>query len=276
MVGVELAQAYATLGSVVTLLELASGLLGREEDFAGEQVGDALRRQGVDVRLGVTITAVHRDDAVTIELEGSEPVEADELLVAAGRRPNTDELGVESVGLEPGETIAVDDLLRAEGHDWLYAIGDVNGRSLLTHQGKQQARDAADHILGRHVPRRTLEGALSPRVVFTEPQVAAVGHTLGSAREAGLAVRAVDVDINANAGASFHGRNVPGTVRLVIDEQRRVLVGATFTGADVAEFVHAATIAIVGEVTLEQLWRAVPSFPTRSEVWLKLLEKYGL
>ncbi len=161
--------------------------------------------------------------------------------------------------------------------DWLYAIGDVNGRALLTHQGKYQGRLAADHILGRASNTSIVhDGPLSPRVVFTEPQVAAVGHTLASAQDAGINARAVDVDMNATAGASFVGRNVPGTARIVVDEDRRVLIGATFTGAEVAEFVHAATIAIVGGVPIDQLWHAVPSFPTRSEVWLRLLEKYGL
>jgi pyruvate/2-oxoglutarate dehydrogenase complex dihydrolipoamide dehydrogenase (E3) component len=165
--------------------------------------------------------------------------------------------------------------MRALGSAWLYAIGDVNGRVLLTHMGKYQARIAADHILGMDVQAsEQAHGALSPRVVFSDPQVAAVGHTLDSAERAGLRVRAVDQPTSGNAGGSFHGRNAPGTARLVIDEGRRVLVGATFTGADVAEFVHAATVAIVGEVTLDKLRHAVPSYPTRSEVWLRLLQAY--
>jgi pyruvate/2-oxoglutarate dehydrogenase complex dihydrolipoamide dehydrogenase (E3) component len=148
---------------------------------------------------------------------------------------------------------------------------------LLTHMGKYQARIAADVVLGRDVEARlTAHGTLAPRVVFTEPQVAAVGHTLDSAREAGLRVRAVDYGVGDVAGGSFVGRGVPGTARLVVDEERRVLVGATFTGAEVAEFLHAATIAVVGEVPLDRLWHAVPAFPTRSEVWLRLLEAYGL
>jgi dihydrolipoamide dehydrogenase len=114
------------------------------------------------------------------------------------------------------------------------------------------------------------------RVIFTEPQVAAVGHTLASAGEAGLKVRAVDAPVGENPGGSFVGRGAPGTARIVVEEDRRVLVGATFTGVEVAESLHAATIAVVGEVPLERLWHAIPSFPTRSEVWLKLLEGYGL
>jgi pyruvate/2-oxoglutarate dehydrogenase complex dihydrolipoamide dehydrogenase (E3) component len=169
----------------------------------------------------------------------------------------------------------VDDQLRVDGSEWLYAIGDANGRVLLTHMGKYQGRIAGDHILGRDVAA-TEDRRAVPRVVFTEPQVAAVGSTLAAAGEAGINARAVDVPTAGTAGASFTGRNAPGTTRLVVDEDRRVLVGATFVGPETAELVHAATIAIVGEVPLERLWHAVPTFPTRSEVWLYLLEKYGL
>ena len=197
--------------------------------------------------------------------------------MAVGRRPATRELGLETVGLEPGRFVEVDDRLRAAGSDWLYAIGDVNRRALLTHMGKYQARIAADVILGRDARiDASASGPLSPRVVFTDPQVAAVGHTLESAIAAGIPARAVDHDTSGVAGGSFYGRGAAGTSRLVVDEARRVLVGATFTGPDVAEFVHTATVAIVGGVTLDQLWHATPSFPTRSEIWLRLLETYGL
>ena len=140
--------------------------------------------------------------------------------------------------------------------------------------GKYQGRIAADVILGKDV-RLVSDGPLSPRVIFTDPQVAAVGHTLASAEQAGLKVRALDVETGANAGASFIGRNAPGTSRLVVDEEG-VIVGATFTGFEVAESLHAATIAVVCELRLEQLVHAVPCFPTRSELWLKLLEADGL
>jgi len=194
-----------------------------------------------------------------------------------GRRPATRDLGLETVGLEPGRSVEVDDTLRVPGSDWLYAIGDVNGRVLLTHMGKYHARIAADVILGRDARLDDRAGGpLSPRVVFTDPQVAAVGHTLASAREAGIEATAVDQETSGTAGGSFYGRGAKGTSRLVIDDRRRVVVGATFVGADVSEFVHAATIAVVGEVPLERLWHATPSFPTRSEIWLRLLESYGL
>ena len=113
-------------------------------------------------------------------------------------------------------------------------------------------------------------------MIFTEPQVAAVGHTLASAQQAGLNARAVDVPTSANAGASFVGHGAPGTCRIVVDEDRGTIVGATFTGVEIAESLHAATIAVIGEVPIERIWHAVPCFPTRSEVWLGLLEGYGL
>ncbi|MDP8910625.1 MAG: NAD(P)/FAD-dependent oxidoreductase [Actinomycetota bacterium] len=278
VVGVELAQAWSSLGSQVTLIEALPRLLGREEPFAAEEVQTALSERGVDVRTGARAVAVARNgSAVTVELEDGGAVAADELLVAVGRRPATRDIGLEALGLEPGRSLEVDATLRVRGFDWLYAIGDVNGRSLLTHMGKYQARVAADVITGREALLDTrAHGMLAPRVVFTDPQVAAVGYTLESAKEAGLNVREVDQPTSANAGGSFYGRGAPGTARLVVDAERQVIIGATFTGAEVAEFLHAATIAIVGEVPLERLWHAVPSFPTRSEVWLRLLEAYGL
>lgn len=275
-VGVEMATAYASFGTKVTVIEAGPRVLAREESFAGDEVCAALAEAGALVRANVSATAVRRENgAVTVELDDGSSVTADEVLVAVGRRALSTELGVEAFGAEPGKPIAVDDTLRVPGHEWLYVIGDANGRALLTHMGKYQGRLAADRILGREVPLRS-DGALSPRVTFTDPQVAAVGHTLASAQEAGIEARAVDVPTGGNAGGSFVGKGAPGTARIVVDEQRRVIVGATFTGPEIAEALHAATIAVVGEVSLDDLWHAVPCFPTRSELWLKLLEAYGL
>ncbi len=274
VVGCELSQAWSSLGSRVTLIEALPRLLSREEPFAGEQVADALRSGGVDVRIGVkAVSASRADGAFRLRLEDDTELESDELLVAVGRRPHTDGLGLEAIGLEPGATITVQDTMRVPGHDWLYAIGDVNGRALLTHAGKYQARIAADVILGRDA-RVIVDGALVPRVVFTEPQVAAVGHTLESALAAGLAARAIDTSPSGTAGASFVGRDAPGTARIVVDESRGVMVGATFTGPEVAEWLHAASIAVVAEVPLHRLTHAIPAFPTRSEVWLSLLSDF--
>jgi pyruvate/2-oxoglutarate dehydrogenase complex dihydrolipoamide dehydrogenase (E3) component len=275
VVGVEMAQAFASFGSAVTLVEGLDRILYREEPFAAQQVHDSLEAHGVTIITGAKATAVHRNGDVTMELEGHDPVIGDEILVAVGRSLNTRDLGLETVGLEPGKPVEVRDTMQSTSHDWLYAIGDANGRVLLTHMGKYQGRIASDHILGKSVELRS-DGGQSPRVIFTDPQVAAVGHTEASAREAGLNIRVVAVGSSANAGGSFYGRNAPGTARIVVDEDRGVIAGATFTGPDIGEFIHAATIAVIGEVPLERLWHAVPSFPTRSELWLRLLESYGL
>lgn len=275
VVGVEMAQAWASLGSRVTLVHRGDRLLEREEPFAGKQVHESLAAAGVDVRLRASAAALCRDGAVTVTLADGSSLEADEVLAAFGRRPRTDEIGLETIGLEPGGFLRVDETLRVPGHDWLFAVGDVNGRALLTHMGKYQGRLAADTIRGREA-RLRVDGARSPRVVFTDPQVGAVGLTLARAQQDGLEVRHVDVDTGGNAGGSFVGRGASGTSRLVVDERRRVVVGATITGPEVAEALHAATIAVVGEVPLDDLWHAVPSFPTRSELWLRLLEAYGL
>jgi dihydrolipoamide dehydrogenase len=275
VVGVEMSQAWAALGSQVTLIHRDGRLIEREEPFASEQVADSLREYGVDVRLRTSVAAVSRNGAVRLELEGGGSLEADELLVAIGRAPRTSDVGLETVGLEPGKHVEVDDSLRVPGKDWLYAVGDVNGRALLTHMGKYQARLAADAIMGKPVALRS-DGGASPRVIFTDPQVGAVGLTLAAAQEKGLPVRSVDVETGGNAGGSFVGKGAAGTARIVVDEERRVVVGATITGPEVAEALHAATIAVVGEVPLDDLWHAVPAFPTRSELWLRLLESYGL
>ena len=275
VVGVELSQAWSSLGSQVTLVHRGERLIEREEPFASEQVEAALRERGVDVRLGTSIRSVSRNGVVRLELDGGGTVEADELLVATGRTPRTSDVGLETVGLEPGKHVQVDESLRVPGRDWLYAVGDVNGRALLTHMGKYQARLAADAILGKEVRLRS-DGGASPRVIFTDPQVGAVGLTLAAALQEGLRVRTVEVETGGNAGGSFVGKGAAGTARLVVDEERRVVVGATITGSEVAEALHAATIAVVGEVSLDDLWHAVPSFPTRSELWLRLLEAYGM
>ena len=278
VVGCELAQAWASLGAHVTLIEATDRLVAREEPFASVQLAESLRDRGVDVRLGAKATAASRSDAgvFSLELDGSETVTSDELLVAVGRRPHTDDLGLETIDLAAGETIAVDDQMRVIGaahRDWLYAVGDVNGRALLTHAGKYQAQVATATIMNRPA-RAEWDGPMTPRVVFTEPQIAAVGHTLDDALAAGIRARAVDSDPGRTPGASFLGKGARSGARIVVDEDREVIVGATFTGPEVAESIHAATVAIVGEVPLRRLVHAIPSFPTRSEVWLHLLDAW--
>jgi dihydrolipoamide dehydrogenase len=275
VVGVEMAQAWAAFGSQVTLVHRGDRLIEREEPFASAQVLEALEEGGVDVRLQRSAVRVSRSDQVTVELDDGSMIEADQVLVAFGRVPGVAGIGLETIGVAADGPLHVTDEMRVPGHDWLFAVGDVNGRALLTHMAKYQARLAADIVLGRAAQLRS-DGARSPRVIFTDPQVGAVGLTLEGAQEAGLRVRHVDVGTSSNAGGSFVGRGAAGTSRIIVDEDRRVIVGATITGAEVAEALHAATIAVVAEVSIDDLWHAVPSFPTRSELWLKLLEAYGL
>jgi dihydrolipoamide dehydrogenase len=277
VVGVELAQAWNSLGASVTLVEAVDRVLAAEEPFVSEQIGAALAARGVDIRTGAKAVEASRGEGgqVSLRLEGGEELRGDELLVAVGRRPRTTELGLETAGVEAGGYLAVDDRLRVGGSEWLYAIGDVNGRSLLTHMGKYQARICADAILGKDVAA-TADKIGSPRVVFTDPQLAAVGLTLAQAEKQRIKARAVDVETAANAGASFHGRDAPGTSRIVVDTEREVIVGASFVGPEIAESLHAATIAVTAEIPISRLAHAVPAFPTRNEVWLKLLEAYGV
>jgi len=197
--------------------------------------------------------------------------------VATGRRPATGDLGLETVGLDPARFVDVDDRMRATGvaGDWLYAVGDCNGRALFTHMGKYQARIAADVILGKDISAFA-DHTIVPRVTFTDPQVCAVGLTERQARDAAIDVRTVRHATGGVAGAAVLGAGFRGTSQLVIDHRRRVVVGATFVGPGVQELLHSATVAIAGEVTLDRLWHAVPAFPTVSEVWLRLLEAYGL
>ncbi|HTW13333.1 MAG TPA: NAD(P)/FAD-dependent oxidoreductase [Solirubrobacteraceae bacterium] len=275
IVGVEMAQAWASLGSTVTVIEAQERLIATEEPFVGEQVGTALTEMGIQVRLGAKARAVRRaGQEITVELEDGFTVSAERLLVAVGRKPLTEDLGLESVGLEAGGFIEVDDHLQVPGHPWLYAVGDVNGRSLLTHAGKYQARIAVERILGSQTAKATADGPRSPRVVFTDPHVAAVGLTLEAAQSAGLKVVAVDLPTGGSAGASFVGRGTETTSRFVVDTERGVLVGVTFVGPAMAESLHAATIAIIGEVPLTTLAHAIAAFPTRSELWLSFLEEY--
>jgi pyruvate/2-oxoglutarate dehydrogenase complex dihydrolipoamide dehydrogenase (E3) component len=276
-VGCELAQAWASLGTAVILVEGEEQLLGKEEPFAGEEVATSLReRFGVEVRLETMVESVRSGGAgVAATLSGGEEVEAEEILVAVGRKPHTEGLGLEAIGVEPDEHgfLATDDRLRVGGSEWLYAIGDVNGRALLTHVGKYQAWIAGETMFGREV-EPLAERLGPPRVTFTEPQVAAVGRTLAQAREAGLDAVAVEVPTDGTAGASFQGKGTGGTSRIVVDRGAGTIVGATFTGFETADFVQTATIAIVGEVPLSRLRHAIPPFPARSEIWLKLLEKW--
>jgi pyruvate/2-oxoglutarate dehydrogenase complex dihydrolipoamide dehydrogenase (E3) component len=281
-IGVELAQCFKRLGSrEVTVIEGGSRLLAREEPFAGDEVKSAFEKESIDVVTGARVTAVRRDGhdgPVTAELQDGRTFVGDEILVAVGRRPRTSDIGLDTVGLKDlaGKYLDVDDRLHVNGApEWMYAVGDCNGKALFTHMGKYQGRIAGDVIAGKDISD-VAEPDVVPRVTFTDPQVAAVGLTEEQARERGIDTRVVSYDMSSVTGVYVRGNDLHGTGQMVVDQARRVIVGATFTGSDVQEIVHAATIAIVGRMTLDQLWHAVPSFPTMSEIWLRLLETYGL
>ncbi|MEP9413056.1 NAD(P)/FAD-dependent oxidoreductase [Gordonia sp. VNQ95] len=294
VVACEAATWCADLGAAVTMVVRGETLLPSMEPFAGQRVVEELRERGVDIRFGSTFTEVSRPDVVdtgygrihggpvaaTIAGHGghAERFEVDEILVAAGRRPGLAGLGLDSLGIDPSRPLDVDDHLNVAGHDWLYAVGDVNGRAPLTHMGKYQARVVGDVIAARASgtafdPRHaaTSDHGAIPQVVFTRPQVASVGITEAEARAAGHAVAVSDLDI-AVAGSAVEREDYRGHATLVIDSDRDVLIGATFVGPDIAELLHSATVAVVGEVPLSRLWHAVPAYPTVSEVWLRLLE----
>ncbi|GLU45757.1 dihydrolipoyl dehydrogenase family protein [Nocardiopsis ansamitocini] len=293
VVACELAWAWRSLGARVHQLVRGPRLLAGNEPFAGELVAAALREAGVDLRMETETVEVSRvpggERTVRFTTGGrSESVTAAELLMATGRRPATDGLGLEALGLGTAALADVDDDCRVRGvaGGWLYSVGDVNGRAALTHMGKYQARAVGDTIAARSrgeaaEPRpwtrwaATADHRAVPQVIFTEPEVAAVGLTEHAAREAGLRVRAVEYDLGSVSGATLFDPGYRGRAKMVVDEDRQVVVGATLVGPGVGELIHAATVAVVGEVPLERLWHAVPSFPTVSEVWLRLLETYG-
>jgi dihydrolipoamide dehydrogenase len=285
-VGCEMATAYASFGTKVTMIVRGSGILAGQEPFAATAVREGLEAAGVELRTGVEATRAWRDGLAHLELTDGSAVAAEQVLVATGRVPRTRDLGMEAIGLTPGDWLEVDDTLRVTGFDWLYAAGDVNHRALLTHQGKYQARIAGDVISaraagrpvedrrwGRHVA--TADAETVPQVTFTDPEIASVGLTAEAAAKSGRSIRVIDYDLSWLAGASAHSDAYHGKARAVIDEERQVLIGATFAGPDVSEMVHAATVAVVGEVPLSRLWHAVPAYPTVNEVWLRFLEAYG-
>ena len=280
-VGAEMAQAFRRLGSEeVVVLEGSDRLLAREEPFAGEELRTSFEAEGITVVTGARVTEARRvgsDGPVVAQIADGREFTGDEILVAVGRRPATADLGLEHVALEPGRPVRVDRRLWAAGvpGGWLYAIGDCNGLAPLTHMGKYHGRIAAATILGQDVADEASD-AVVPRVTFTDPQVCAVGLTAAQARAAGLRVTVVSTPTGEVPGAYTQGDGIRGTSQLVIDDQRRTVAGATFTGPGLQELLHSATVAVCGGVTVDQLRHAVPSFPTVSEVWLHLLEAYGL
>ena len=294
VVACEMATAWKQLGTEeVTLILRGTRLIPKCEVFAGELLKEAFEQRGIRVLTGTTIGRVDRqpDGVARLALSNGQTLFADEVLAATGRQPRTGELGLETIGLKPGSWLEVDDSLRVKGvaGGWLYAAGDVNHRALLTHMGKYQGRICGDVIAARaqgnadaSTPEpwsrysATADNCAVPQVTFSDPEVAAVGLTEAEARTRGINVRVVDYDLGRVAGASLYSDGYAGKARMVVDQERGVLIGMTLVGPAVGELIHAATIAIVGAVPLSRLWHAVPSYPTISEIWLRLLETFGL
>lgn len=292
VVAVEMASVFSALGSEVTILARHT-VLANFEPCAVSRVLDAFNEQGIRVRTNTSPESVSyvESGAAVLSLSNGDQLEVDQVLVAVGRTPNTGDLGLAEVTGGRGPWISVDETLRVVDAasapiPWLYAVGDVNHRALLTHQGKYQARAAASAIVararGEEVSEEDWTRAVAtadhhavPQVVFTRPELIAVGQTLAQAERSGASVRYADVEFSDVAGAAVHSDGYTGTARLIIDEDRRTVLGFTAVGPDLAELLHAATIAIVGEIPIDRLWHAVPAYPTMSDVWLRLLEKLG-
>jgi len=296
-VACELAQAFRSLGTKeVTLLDRAHRPLERFEPFVSDKIAAKFSDLGICVHSSVNVTRVQRQSQSTpvrVWFDAANTpttsIEADEILVATGRVPSTKDIGLETVLLKPGDWLEVDDTCRVKSvaAGWLYAAGDVNHRALLTHMGKYQARVCGDAIAARAKGQlngsppwtrfaATADHAAVPQVVFTDPEAAAVGLTEAQARHAGLRVRAVEYDMSHISGVKIVADGYQGHAKMIVDEERRVVVGATLVGQDVGELIHAFTVAVVGKVPLDRLWHAVPCFPTMSEIWLRLMESYGL
>ncbi|AUZ86568.1 pyridine nucleotide-disulfide oxidoreductase [Arthrobacter agilis] len=285
--GVELAQAYARLGAEVTVIA-RSGILGNYPPEASGLVLDALRAEGLNVHTDTATTSVRKENGLfVLDIGEGRSVTAEKLLVSTGRHPHTSGIGLESIGLDPKKLTRDDTGRVPDAGGWLYAVGDVGGIVQLTHQGKYEARMTGDAIaaraqgtLGDHAEdwspyTSTADRRAVPQVVFTDPEIGMVGRTLEQARKDGVNASETSLEI-AVAGSSLHSDDYSGWAQIVVDEDRKVLVGVTFAGPDVSEMLHSATIAVVGEVPLDRLWHAVPAYPTVSEVWLRLLEKYGM
>ena len=294
-VGCELATAFVGFGGRVTLISGAEEVLSRFEPEAGRRVREALVKKGVDVRLRTNVLKVERkgeEEKLELELSGGEILSGSEILVAAGRKPKTTDIGLESIGLEDGSILQADDTLcvHSVSGEWLYAVGDTNGQAPLTHMGKYSGKVAGDTIAARvkgtlaHGARATAFGPHSataqhieytPQVTFTDPQVASIGLTMAQALKRGKKAKEVAVKM-AGPGTLLHAEGYDGWAQWVVDEESHQLLGATFAGRDTAELLHASTVAIVGGLTIERLWHAVPSFPTTSEVYVSLLDACGL
>jgi pyruvate/2-oxoglutarate dehydrogenase complex dihydrolipoamide dehydrogenase (E3) component len=256
-IGAEMAQAFSRFGVRVTLLEVADRILAVEEPEAGSLVADVFGQEGIQVLAGAKISSVaYADGQFSVEV-GEQTLRADKLLVAAGRRPNLGDLGLDSVGLDPSaRSVEVDERLRAgEG---LWAIGDITGKGAFTHMSMYQAAIAVRDILGQDGPPAAYHAV--PHVTFTDPEVGSVGMTEKQARDAGLNVRVGTTDLaSSTRGWIAKGQ---GLIKLVEDADRGVLVGATSVGPTGGEVLSMLVTAVHAEVPTATLRSMIFAYPT--------------
>ena len=263
VVSIELAQFLARFGSRVTIVQGPERLADREAPEIGDALAKILERDGIELRLGVHAKGVRVEDGEkVVELDDGSEARGAEILVATGRRPRTRDLGLEKVGIEPTRRgIEIDERCRAG--DGVWAIGDVTGLAPFTHVAKYQARIACADILGQ--PAKADYRAV-PRVIFTQPEVAAVGLTEAQAREQGIDVAVSIVDLPSSVARAYtYEENPSGTFGVVVDRGRQVLVGAWAVAPLAGEWIHTAVLAIRAEVPVSVLKDTIAQFPTFSE-----------
>jgi pyruvate/2-oxoglutarate dehydrogenase complex dihydrolipoamide dehydrogenase (E3) component len=264
-VGLELGQLLARLGARTTLVEGAPRLLAREDPKVSDLLAGLFRDEDIDVRTGTQAVRVEAGgEGVRVHLEGGEAVEGERLVLAVGRTPRTEDIGLETVGIEPGAggAIAVDDQCRAGENLW--AVGDVTGVAPFTHVASYQAAVAADTILGR---RRTADYRAVPRVVFTDPEVAGVGLTETQAAERDLDVVTIDGDLADLDRTETYGRDLRGAFQIVAARDDEVVVGAWAVGPLASEWMHPMALAVKARVSLDTLRDSMAQFPSFAEAW---------
>jgi len=269
-IGAELTQVFARFGSRVTLLEAGPRILGPEEPEAAALMSEVLAGEGVRVMPGVRIEEVSCSEgtfhvAVTDSDGGSEELVADQVLVAAGRRPNLDDVGLETVGLDPdARGLEVDERMRVHGEDGplegLWAIGDVTGKGAFTHVAMYQQAVALRDVLGQDGPPAAYHAV--PHTTFTDPEVAGVGMTEERARDAGLSVRVGSTDLGSSSRGWLHGEAGRGLVKVVEDADRGVLVGASVVGPAAGEILGFLAVAVHAEVPVATLRSMIYAYPT--------------
>jgi dihydrolipoamide dehydrogenase len=275
--GIETSQWLSRLGSRVSLVEHSERLIDREDQQVGDLIQPILEEEGIDVRVGLKVEKARKENGNTvITLDNDDEIEADVLVMVAGRTPRVNGIGLESVGIEPDEGgLRVDDRCRVVGSpEGLWAIGDVTGVMLFTHVAQYQGRIVADNILGGE-RRADYRGV--PRVVFSDPEISATGLTEEEAREQGMDVASINLDLPSALARSVTYEEEPrGNLGLVVDRRERVIVGAWAVAPLAGEWIHQACMAVRARIPVDTLLDSVFQFPTFSQAYLEALEKMDL